>query len=60
MQHLCKVSNYGDQKRITLPKSFLKANDWQDVEYVVIDDSDGININLRRFVHESKNESKGG
>lgn len=60
MLHVCKVTRYGDQKRITLPKEFIKNNGWQNVGYVVIDDRDQKNINLRRFVHESENENKGG
>ena len=49
MKYLCKVTETGNQKRISLPKEFLRHNQWENVEYVVINDSDKRNIKIGKF-----------
>ena len=59
MIYLCKVTDSGEQKRISLPKAFIKDNGWDDVEYIMIDDRDTKNINIRRFVNGETKEREG-
>lgn len=52
MRYLCKITKTGNQKRISLPIGFLKNNNWEDAEFLLIDDKDRKSIVIRRFVHE--------
>ena len=58
MKYLCRITESGTQKRITLPKEFIRYNQWEDAEYIIINDSDKRNIKLRRFNHGQKEETE--
>jgi len=60
VRYICKVTKSGDQKRITLPKAFLSQNKLEGAEYVVIDDIDRPNIQLRGWDGRIKNKAEGG
>ena len=46
MLWVCKVSDSGGQRRITLPKGFIKDHGLENAEYMGIDDRDPERITI--------------
>ncbi len=58
MLWICKVSDHGGQRRITLPKGFIKKCGLEDAEYIGIDDRDPKRIIIRRLVYGKESEAE--
>ena len=51
-KHLTKVSKFGGQYRLTIPKALINEMEWQDVEFVIMEDEGGGLMSVRRFMDE--------
>lgn len=49
-KHLAKLSKFGGQFRLTLPKLLIDEIEWHDVEYVILYKLETSEIRIRRFV----------
>ena len=49
-KHLSKISKFGGQYRLTIPKLLIEEMKWQDVEFVVMVDEGGGLLAVRRFI----------
>jgi len=58
-KYLAKLSKFGGQHRITLPKLLIKEAEWQDVEFVIIDRLGVGGLRIRRFVDAEELGIKG-
>jgi len=59
MRWICKVTNTGGQKRITLPKKFIEYHQLKKVDYVVIDDRDPENMTFGGLFYGYKEKGPG-
>lgn len=57
MRWICKVTNSGGQKRITLPKKFIEFHQLKKVDYVVIDDRDPENMTFGGLFYGREKEN---
>jgi len=58
VKYLCKIQRQASQRRINLPKAFIEQNKWEDAEYLIINDGDGKNIEIRRFTYGKTEDSE--
>lgn len=49
-KYLTKISKFGGQYRLTIPKGLIKEMEWQDVEFVLMDNVGQGALRIRRFV----------
>lgn len=49
-KHLVKLSRFGGQYRLTIPKLLINELGWQDVEFVILGRLPAAGIELRRFI----------
>ena len=49
-KYLSKISKFGGQYRLTIPKQMIEEIKWQDVEYVTIESQMGLALRVRRFI----------
>ena len=49
-KYLTKISKFGGQYRLTIPKGMIEEINWQDVEYVILESYMGLAIRVRRFI----------
>ena len=49
-KYLTKISKFGGQYRLTIPKLLVKEMKWQDVEFVYLVDEGGGLLAVRRFI----------
>lgn len=51
-KHLVKLSKFGGQFRVTLPKSLVEWVGWDNVEYVILLPQKDMSIIMREFIDE--------
>ena len=49
-KYLAKLSKFGGQFRLTLPRDLIAWVAWRDVEYVILDPQDDNSIIIREFI----------
>jgi len=49
-KHLTKISKFGGQYRLTIPKLLIDEMKWKDVEYVFLELHGKDDIMIRRFI----------
>lgn len=49
-KYLTKLSKFGGQFRVTIPKGLIEEADWRDVEFVILEWSGLNSIFIRRFI----------
>lgn len=49
-KHLSKISKFGGQYRLTIPKLLMEEIKWQDVEFVMLDRIGRDDVRIRRFI----------
>lgn len=49
-KHLAKLSKFGGQYRVTIPRKVIDGLGWQDVEFIVLEDLRSGAIYIRRFI----------
>ena len=49
-KHLTKISKFGGQFRLTIPKGLIEECKWQGVEFMILERMGHDEIKLRRFV----------
>jgi len=49
-KHLSKISSFGGQYRLTIPKLLIKEMKWKGVEYVFLERLGKDDIMIRRFI----------
>lgn len=49
-KYLTKLSKFGGQFRLTIPKGLVEEAGWQDVEFVTMETYMGLYIRVRRFI----------
>ena len=49
-KHLTKISKFGGQYRLTIPKALIDEIKWQGVEYVFLERLAKDDIMIRRFI----------
>lgn len=49
-KHFTKLSKFGGQYRLTIPKALIEEMKWQDVEFVILEDICLGYIRIRRFI----------
>lgn len=49
-KHLVKLSKFGGQYRLTIPRAMIEEIEWQDVEYVTLESIMGKGIRIWRFL----------
>lgn len=57
-KHVIKVSCYGSQMRLTIPKLVIRELKWQGVSYVILEEKKDGTLTVRRFVDDES--LKGG
>lgn len=57
-KHLTKISKFGGQYRLTIPKGLIQEMDWQDVEFVLMDKVGHGALRIRRFIDGQSLKSK--
>lgn len=50
MKHLVKLSKFGGQFRISLPKQLVEDLSWKDVDFVILEDFKAGFLWVRRFI----------
>lgn len=48
--YLTKLSKFGGQYRVTIPKGLIQEVEWEDVEYVILEGDLDRTMKIRRFV----------
>jgi hypothetical protein len=56
---ICKVTESGGQRRLTLPKGLLKDREWLDVKVVILEPQGGEEIRIRRFIDAESLKNEG-
>jgi len=51
-KYLTKISKFGGQYRLTIPKLLVEELKWQDVEYVILENILNEFFRVRRFIDE--------
>jgi len=49
-KHLTKISKFGGQYRLTIPKLLVEELKWKGVEYVFLERHGSRDIRIRRFI----------
>jgi len=49
-KYLSKISKFGGQYRLTIPKLLVEEIKWQDVDYVIVESCMGLDFRVRRFI----------
>ena len=49
-KHLVKLSRFGDQYRLTIPKMLIQQMEWEDVEFVILYPLESGSIEIGRFI----------
>jgi len=49
-KHLTKISKFGGQYRLTIPKLLINEMDWKGVDYVILEGLGKKSIMIRRFI----------
>ena len=49
-KHLTKLSKFGGQFRITIPRALIVEMGWQDVEFVIMQSASPKAFYVRRFI----------
>jgi len=49
-KHLSKISSFGGQHRLTIPKLLIEEMKWKGVEYVFLERLGKDDIMIRRFI----------
>lgn len=49
-KHLTKISKFGGQYRLTIPKLLIDEAKWKDVEYVFLERHGKYDVMIRRFI----------
>ena len=49
-KYLTKISKFGGQYRLTIPRSLIDEYRWHDVEYVILEPVMDKAIRMRRFI----------
>ena len=49
-KHLTKISKFGGQYRVTIPKLLIEELEWKGVEYVILQPDMHRTIRIRRFI----------
>lgn len=49
-KYLTKLSKFGGQFRVTIPKGLIEEIEWQDVEFVILERMGYDEIRVRRFI----------
>jgi hypothetical protein len=49
-KHLTKISKFGGQHRLTIPKLLIEELGWKDVEYVIVEGLCTGVVQIRRFM----------
>jgi len=57
-KHLAKLSKFGGQFRLTIPKLLIQEMGWKDAEYVILQANDVRYITVRRFIDGESLKSK--
>ena len=49
-KYVVKLSKFGGQFRLTLPRLLVEVLDWEDVEFVILEDHSTGVVMVRRFI----------